>query len=68
MSFGAEEGIATVSAGKYIAEDVYLQVGAGGQGGVGAEVEWEPQKNLSVTSSANGAGDTKIAIRWKKDY
>jgi translocation and assembly module TamB len=68
VSFGAEEGIATVSAGKYIAEDVYLQVGAGGQGGVGAEVEWEPQKNLSVTSSANGAGDTKIAIRWKKDY
>ncbi|MFT3725737.1 MAG: translocation/assembly module TamB domain-containing protein [Hyphomonadaceae bacterium] len=68
VSFGAEDGIATVSAGKYIAEDVYLQVGAGGQGGVGAEVEWEPQKNLSVTSSADGNGDTKIAIRWKKDY
>ncbi len=68
VSFGAEDGIATVSAGKYIAEDVYLQVGAGGTGGVGAEVEWEPQKNLSVTSSADGNGDTKIAIRWKKDY
>ncbi len=68
VSFGAEEGVATVSAGKYIAEDVYLQVGAGGAGGVGAAVEWEPQKNLSVTSSAQGNGDTKIAIRWKKDY
>ena len=68
VTFGAEDGIASVSAGKYIAEDVYVQVGAGGAGGVGAEVEWEPQDNLSITSSAQGNGDTKIAIRWKRDY
>lgn len=68
VSFGAEDGIATVSAGKYIAEDVYLQVGTGGTGGVGAEVEWEPTDGLSIISSADGNGDTKIAVRWKKDY
>lgn len=68
VSFGAEGGIATVSAGKYIAEDVYVQVGAGGTGGVGAEVEWEPTDGLSIISSADGNGDTKIAVRWKKDY
>lgn len=68
VAFGAEGGIATVSAGKYIAEDVYVQVGAGGAGGVGAEVEWEPAKELSIISSAQGNGDTKIAVRWKKDY
>ena len=68
VSFGAQDGIATVSAGKYIAEDVYVQVGAGGQGGVGAEVEWEPAKEISIISSAQGNGDTKIAVRWKKDY
>jgi translocation and assembly module TamB len=68
VALGASGGIATVSAGKYIAEDVYVQVGAGGEGGVGAEVEWEPRDNLSITSSAQGSGDTKIAVRWKKDY
>jgi translocation and assembly module TamB len=68
VSFGAEDGIATVSAGKYVADDVYVQLGAGGEGGVGAEVEWEPQKDLSIISSAQGNGDTKIAVRWKKDY
>ncbi|MEQ1608291.1 MAG: translocation/assembly module TamB domain-containing protein [Hyphomonadaceae bacterium] len=68
VSFGAEGGIATVSAGKYIADDVYVQAGAGGTGGVGAEVEWEPRKELSIISSAQGNGDTKIAVRWKKDY
>lgn len=68
VAFGAEDGIATVSAGNYIAEDVYIQVGAGGAGGVGAEVEWEPTDEVSIISSADGSGDTKIAVRWKKDY
>ena len=68
VAFGAEGGIATVSAGKYIAEDVYVQVGAGGTGGVGAEVEWEPTDEVSIISSADGSGDTKIAVRWKNDY
>ena len=68
VAFGAEGGIATVSAGKYIAEDVYVQLGAGGTGGVGAEVEWEPTDEVSIISSADGNGDTKIAVRWKKDY
>ena len=45
-----------------------MQVGAGGAGGVGAEVEWEPRKELSIISSAQGNGDTKITVRWKKDY
>lgn len=68
ISFGAEDGAATVSAGKYIADDVYLQVGTGGSGGVAAEVEWEPTDGLSITSSADGNGDTKISVRWKKDF
>lgn len=68
ISFGASDGAATVSAGKYLADDVYLQVGAGGEGGVGAEVEWEPIDNVSIISSAQGNGDTRIAVRWKRDY
>ncbi|MEZ6030145.1 MAG: translocation/assembly module TamB domain-containing protein [Hyphomonadaceae bacterium] len=68
LTVGAQDGIATVSAGKYIADNVYLQVGTGGSGGVGAEVEWEPSKGLSIISSADGNGDTKISVRWKKDY
>ena len=68
VSVSASGGVATVSAGKYVAKDVYLQIGAGGEGGVGAEVEWEPRDNLAITSSAQGNGDTKIAVRWKNDY
>ena len=68
ISVGAEGGAATVSAGKYIADNVYLQVGTGGSGGVAAEVEWEPTNGLSITSSADGNGDTKISVRWKTDF
>lgn len=68
VAFGATDGAASVSAGKYITDDVYLQVGAGGTGGVGAQVEWEPRKNLSITSGAQASGDTRLAVRWKKDY
>lgn len=68
ISVGAQDGIATVSAGKYIADNVYLQVGTGGSGGVAAEVEWEPANGLSITSSASGNGDTKISVRWKTDF
>ena len=68
ISFGEDNGQATVSAGKYLSDNVYLQVGTGGSGGVAAEVEWEPSKGLSIVSSAAASGDTKIAIRWKQDY
>jgi translocation and assembly module TamB len=60
--------VATVAAGKYIAENVYVQVGTGSEGGVAADVEWEPRENLSITSSAKDNGDTRIAVRWKNDY
>jgi translocation and assembly module TamB len=68
IAFGASEGIATVSAGKYIADNVYVQVGAGSEGGIAAEVEWEPRENLSIISAAQDTGDTKISVRWKNDY
>lgn len=68
FAIGAADGVATVAAGKYIAENVYVQVGAGGEGAMGAEVEWEPRDNLSITSSAQSNGDTKISVRWKNDY
>ncbi len=68
VSIGADDTGATASAGKYLSDDVYLQVGAGGTGGFGAQVEWEPSKNLSITSGAQANGDTRIGVRWKKDY
>ncbi len=68
ISIGAEGDAASIAAGKYIAEDVFVQLGAGGEGGTAAEVEWEPTDSISVISSAQGNGDTRMTVRWKKDY
>jgi translocation and assembly module TamB len=68
VAIGASGGAATLSAGRYIAEDVYVQLGAGGEGGAAAEVEWEPRDGLSITSSAQANGDSRIAVRWKNDF
>jgi translocation and assembly module TamB len=68
VAIGASGNAATVSAGKYVAENVYVQVGAGSEGGIAAEVEWEPRENLQIISAAQDTGDTKISVRWKRDY
>jgi translocation and assembly module TamB len=68
VAVGASGGAATVQAGKYLADNVYVQLGAGGVGGAGAEVEWEPRPGLSITSGAQANGDSRIGVRWKKDY
>jgi translocation and assembly module TamB len=68
VAVGASGGVATVQAGKYLADNVYIQLGAGGVGGAGAEVEWEPRPGLSITSGAQANGDSRIGVRWKKDF
>ena len=68
VSIGARGDQATLSAGKYIAPDVYLEVGSGAEGGLGAEVEWEPREGLSINSSADETGNSRISVRWKKTY
>jgi translocation and assembly module TamB len=68
VAIGASDGVTTVSAGKYIAENVFVQVGSGSKGGIAAEVEWQPRDNLSIVSGAQDNGDTKISVRGKNDY
>jgi translocation and assembly module TamB len=68
IALGSGADATAVSAGKYITRDVYLEVGAGGEGGVAADVEWQPSEGVSIISSARGNGDTRMAVRWKRDY
>ena len=70
----------TVSGGKYLTDDVYLELTGGGRDGPSAQVEWRIRKNLSILSrlsgqaASTGTGTTRagtgnrIAVRWRKDY
>ena len=57
----------TVSGGKYLTNNVYLEV-IGGQEGYGVQVEWQVRKHLSVVSRAATQGDSQLSIRWRTDY
>lgn len=64
---GGQSGV-TVSGGKYLTDDVYLELTGGGRDGAAAQVEWRVGRSLSIISKVAGQGDGKLAVRWRKDY
>jgi translocation and assembly module TamB len=64
---GGESGV-TVSGGKYLTDDVYLEITGGGREGPSASVEWRIGRSLSIISNLASQGDGKLAVRWRKDY
>jgi translocation and assembly module TamB len=66
---GGALGNAAVSAGKYVANGVYLgvQQGVSGETGVRVEVEITPSISLNTTASATGAGNS-VGVTWRRDY
>jgi len=64
---GGTDGV-TVSGGKYLTDDVYLEITGGGREGPSAQVEWRINRALSLISKLAGQGDGKLAVRWRKDY
>lgn len=58
----------TVSGGKYLTENVYLELTGGGRTGPSAQVEWRVRKNLSLVSQVGTQGDARLSIRFRKDY
>ena len=66
LSFGGEASALTVAGGRYITDDVYLEIIGGGEGGAAVNVEWQVRRNLAITSQFGGQGDTSLSIRWRR--
>jgi translocation and assembly module TamB len=64
---GGDVGM-TVAGGKYLTDDVYLELIGGGREGTAAQVEWRVRRNLSIVSRIAGQGDAKLSVRWRRDY
>ncbi len=57
----------TVAGGRYITDDVYLEVIGGGQNGAAVKVEWQPRRTIAVASRFGGQGQTSLSIRWRHE-
>ena len=69
LSIGtSESGSAQIGVGQYLSEDVYLELKSAAAEGSSVEVEWQPRDQISVTSETHATGESKVSIRWKKDY
>jgi translocation and assembly module TamB len=65
---GASTSDFAVSGGKYVTDNVYIEL-TGGRAGPSAQLEWRARKNLSIISSVAGSGgDSQVSVRWRKDY
>jgi translocation and assembly module TamB len=58
----------SISGGKYLTDNVYLEITGGGRSGSAAQVEWRLKRNLSVVSKVGEQTGGSLAIRWRKDY
>lgn len=67
LSFGGEASAVTVAGGRYITDNVYLEVIGGGESGAAVKVEWQPRRNIAVSSQFGGQGDTSLSIRWRHE-
>lgn len=65
---GGLDSSVTVSGGKYLTDNVYLELTGGGREGPSAQVEWRLRRNLSILSRLAGQSGNRLAVRWRKDY
>ena len=65
---GTELTGVTVAGGKYLTNDVYFELIGGGREGGAVQVEWRVRKNLSLVSRIAGSGESKLSVRWRRDY
>ncbi|MES2834832.1 MAG: translocation/assembly module TamB domain-containing protein [Pseudomonadota bacterium] len=67
LSFGGEASSLTVAGGRYITDDVYLEIIGGGESGAAVNVEWQVRRNLTVSSRFGGQGEASLSIRWRRE-
>jgi len=67
---GAEgEGGPTISGGKYLTDNVYLEMSTEtGTGVTAGTLEWSLTKNLSLESRVSSGRDNSIRMRWSWNY
>lgn len=69
LDFGFDDsGAAILSTGKYLADDVYLELQSGGTGAPGVALEWTPLQNVEIDAEVDPELGPKVSVQWKRDF
>jgi translocation and assembly module TamB len=58
----------SLAAGKYISDDIYLEVVTDARGFTATQLEVALSESLSILSQAGGSNTTNVNLRYRKDY
>jgi len=61
-------GQAQLTTGKYLSDDVYLEIRTAAEGTPGIAVEWQVRKNISLEAETLPDERQKLSVQWKKDF
>lgn len=61
-------GDVQVTSGKYLTEDVYLEVRSSATGAPGVAIEWEPVTNIELEAATSTEDGQQVSIQWKRDF
>ena len=68
LALGAGTSGTGVAGGKYINDNIYVELIGGGREGPQAAVEWRVRKNFSIVSQVGTQGDAQLSIQFRKNY
>ena len=68
LAFGQGESGTGVSGGKYVSDNVYVELTGGGREGPSAAVEWRVRRNFSVISRVGTQGDAQLSIQYNRTF
>ena len=61
-------GQAQLTTGKYLADDVYVELRTSAEGTPGVAVEWTPRKNIEIEAETAPGQSQRLSVQWKKDF
>ncbi len=69
LDFGtSESGQTQLKTGKYLSDNVYVEVRSSIEGSPGLAVEWTPRKNIAVEAETSPGETQRVSVQWQKDF
>jgi len=63
-----DTGQTQLTTGKYLSDDVYLEVRTAAEGTPGIAVEWQVRENISLEAETLPNDGQRLSVQWKKDF
>ena len=64
----SDTGQTQLTTGKYLSDDVYVEVRSAVEGTPGIAVEWQARRNISVEGETVPGESQSVSVQWKKDF